>query len=536
MNHKKVNKIKRLRLICSAVLIASASLSSLTFAQQPVPQAPTFEIKRFDLTGNTLLSSERIQRIIAPYLGPKRTLADVQRAQAAIDDAYRDIGYAAVQVTLPEQNITTGVIQFRILQPKIGKVILDGNKQFNDANVRASLPSIREGQVPNSSDIARNLQITGEHPTKRTTVLLRTADDPERVDVNVKVDEERPWRFVFSLDNTGNSDTGYLRSGIGFQHTNLFNRDHTGSFQYITSPSNPSRVSIFGAGYHVPLYGLNSSVDVFAGYSDVNSGVVQGLFNVAGKGTIFGAKWNYYLPKLGSIDQKMSLGIDYRAFRNNVTIGGVGLVPDITIHPVSLAYQGTYRDSRSELGFNVSAASNISGGNDGTSADFARSRANATSNYTIYRTGVNYQTTIAGDWQVRAAGQGQYSRDALVAGEQFGLGGPDSLRGYLIRELSNDRGVSSQLEFYTPELASAMKLQTAFRMRVLAFYEYGQLWRNKALPGEITNRSISDAGLGIRLNYGKTLSLRFDVAHILHDAGTRQRGDNRIAAGLALVF
>ena len=116
--------------------------------------------------------------------------------------------------------------------------------------------------------------MTGEHPIKKTTILLRTAEKLDTVDVNVKVDDERPWRVVTTLDNTGNSDTGYLRAGIGFQHTNLFNRDHTISMQYITSPSHPNKVSIYGLGYNAPVYSLNSSFDFFAGYSDVNSGVV----------------------------------------------------------------------------------------------------------------------------------------------------------------------------------------------------------------------------------------------------------------------
>jgi hemolysin activation/secretion protein len=508
-------------------------------AQQPVQQvgaSPTFEIKRYELSGNTLLSSDRIQTIIAPYTGPQRMLADVQRAQAAIEEAYRDMGYGTVQVMLPEQNVTSGVIQFRILQPKVGKVILDGNKHFNNENVRSSLPTIQEGQIPNSRDIARNLQITGEHPVKKTTVLLRASENPEIVDVNVKVDDDRTWRVVGVLDNTGTSETGYLRAGIGFQHSNLFNRDHALSVQYITSPTNLDDVSIYGIGYRAPLYKLNSSFDFFGGYSNVNSGVVQGLFNVAGSGHIYGARWNYYLPKFGSLDQKLTFGIDYRAYHNEVTVAGAGLVPDITIHPVSLTYAGTYRDSASELNFNLSVSTNIPGGNDGKAADFTATRLLATDRYVIYRAGVGYQTTFAKDWQARAALSGQYTQDALVPGEQFGLGGPESLRGFLVREIANDKGVSGQFELYTPELASKLSLPDRFRMRMVGFYEYGQLWRNLALPGETTNQSISDVGLGLRLNYGKSVSLRFDVANILVGAGTRQRGDNRISAGLALVY
>ena len=351
-----------------------------------------------------------------------------------------------------------------------------------------------------------------------------------------KVEDAKPWRAVVTLDNTGTGDTGYLRSGIGFQHSNLFNRDHTLSAQIITSPTHVSKVGIFGVGYHAPYYRLNSSVDVYAGYSDVNSGTVQGLFNVAGSGTMFGGRWNYYLPKLGTADQKISFGMDYRAFHNDVTLAGVGLVPDITVRPVSIIYAGTVKGAASEVNYSAGFSTNIPGGNDGKAADFARSRFNANENYKIFRYSISVLAGFAKDWQARAAVNGQYTNDALVSGEQFGLGGPESLRGYLVREISNDKGTGGQFELITPEFARGVGLPDGFRLRAVGFYDAGTVSRNHPLPGEVTRRTASDVGLGVRLNYGKLLSLRLDVAHVLRDGGTRQSGDNRVSAGMALVF
>jgi hemolysin activation/secretion protein len=516
------------------------SLPFALYAQgNPTPALaaePRFDVQRYDVTGNTLLSQERIDRVLAPYTGKQRQLADVRRAQEDLTAAYRDLGYGTVQVLLPEQNINAGVIRLRVLQPKVGRVALGGNKHFDNENIRRSLPTLKEGEVPNAGALARNLQITGEHPIKRTTLLMRTAENPETVDVNVKIEDEKPWRFVATLDNTGNGDTGYLRSGIGFQHTNLFNRDHVFSAQYVTSPTHASKVSIFGVGYHAPYYRLNSSLDLFAGYSDVNSGTVQGLFNVAGSGTILGARWNYYLPKWGTADQKLSFGLDYRAYHNDVTIGGVGLVPDITVRPVSLTYSGSVKGASSEAHYSAGFSTNVPGGNDGKAADFARSRFNASENYKIFRYSASVLAGFAKEWQVRAALNGQYTNDALVSGEQFGLGGPESVRGYLVRELSNDKGVSAQFELFTPELARKAGLPEGVRLRAVGFYDIGTLSRNHALPGEVSSQTISDVGIGVRMHYGKLLSLRLDLAHVLRDGGTRQAGDNRVTAGLVLVF
>lgn len=506
-------------------------------AQDAVVPAPKFAIERFEVSGDTLLGADKVQSLVAPFTGKQKDFGDVQRALEALEGAYRELGYAVIQVQLPEQDITRGVVRFNIKQPKIGKVVVEGNEHFSTENVRRSLPTVKEGATPNSNEIARNLQIAGEHPIKQTSVLLRSGAGEDLVDVNVRVNDDRPWRLVATLDNSGTADTGYKRLGLGFQHTNLFDRDHTLSLQYITSPSNLDQVSIYGFGYHIPYYRLNSSLDLYAGYSDVDSGTVGNLFTVSGKGTIYGARWNYYLPKAGDIDHKVYFGLDYRAFQNNVALGGVGgFVPDITIHPVSVGYSGIKRMTASEWSFNASLSQNFAGGNDGTDADFARTRINAKGNYTILRAGTSFSHAFRNEWQGRVAITAQYTENSLVPGEQFGIGGEGTVRGYLPREAANDRGYASQLELYTPNLAGQMGLGDKWRTRLVGFYDFGAVSRNNALPGELQGKYLASTGIGMRLSYGKSVSLRLDLAQILKAHGTRQSDQQRVVAGLVLIY
>jgi len=48
--------------------------------------------------------------------------------------------------------------------------------------------------------------------------------------------------------------------------------------------------------------------------------------------------------------------------------------------------------------------------------------------------------------------------------------------------------------------------------------------------------SIESLGLGVRMSYGKTVSVRFDVAQILQPTANRNTSDRRISAALALIF
>jgi hemolysin activation/secretion protein len=529
--------------IFASLLIATglATSSPSLFAQQEVAPSPRFDINRFEVTGNSILPAADVERLVAPFTGKNKDFADIQHALESLEQAYRDRGFGVVQVLLPEQDITRGVVQFRVLQPHIGKVTIEGNTNFDNANVLRSLPSIKEGETPNSRDIARNLQLTAEHPVKQTNVLLRSGESEDVVDVNVKVTDDKPWRVFLTLDNTGTGDTGYFRSGVGYQNTNLFNRDHTLTAQYVTSPTNVNKVSIYGLGYRIPFYDLNSSLDIIAGYSDVNSGVVQGLFNVAGSGTIGAVRWNTALPKWGELEQKVAFGLDYRAFANQVVPQGTtqNLTPDITIHPASITYSGLKRMTAADLSFYAGVSHNIAGGADGNETDWRNgiiARQAVTDDYTILRYGFTYARQFRNEWQMRFAMNGQYTSNALVPGEQFGLGGPDSVRGYQLREVANDRGYSLQSELYTPDFARKVGLSDTYRARALAFYDWGAVQRNKAVAGDIIRDSIASWGLGLRIAYGKRVNLRFDLAQILQGTTSRETSSQRLTGALAVVF
>jgi len=71
---------------------------------------------------------------------------------------------------------------------------------------------------------------------------------------------------------------------------------------------------------------------------------------------------------------------------------------------------------------------------------------------------------------------------------------------------------------------------------VLGFYDFGNVRNNNPLPGELVSQSLASTGLGLRLSYGKSLILRFDVAQILKAYGTRETDDQRVAASLALIY
>lgn len=529
------------RTLCGVLVACALGSGAPAWAASPQEDAEPlrFEIRRYVLEGNTLLPADRVERLLAPHRGRDRDFGDIQRALEALTEAYRGIGYGIVQVTLPEQNITQGEIRFVIVEPRLGKVVVEGNKTFGEANVRRSVPALREGEPPNSRAMSRSLQIANENPAKQTQVTLRAGEAEDRVDAVMKVADDKLWKAGATVDNTGTPATGRWRVGASYQFANLFDRDHVLTAQYITSPGHLSDVRVYGLGYRIPLYGQGSSIDVVGGYSDVNSGTLQNLFNVSGRGTIFGLRYNQYLPRIGDYEHRIVYGLDYRAYQNRVgQVGGTGgsVVPDITVHPVSAYYAGQWRPAGSELSFYLYAAQNVfANGNDASASNFEASRAGAKAAYRLYRYNVNYAYALPKDFQVRATLFGQETRDLLVSGEQFGIGGADNVRGFDEREIVNDRGRRVSLELTSPDLAAAFDFKS-FRARAGLFYDWGTVRRQQPQPGESASETIASAGFGLRVSAANRFSMRLDMANVLQAGGAQQRGDWKIHAAFAASF
>jgi hemolysin activation/secretion protein len=206
------------------------------------------------------------------------------------------------------------------------------------------------------------------------------------------------------------------------------------------------------------------------------------------------------------------------------------------VRPISLGYAGLKRMSASEWTFNAAVSRNIPGGNDGEAADFQATRFGADPNYTLLRYGMSFSHAFRNEWQGRIAFIGQYTKDLLVPGEQFGIGGADTVRGYLPREAANDRGYATQLEIYTPNLSANVGLSDKWRSRLVGFYDFGEVTRNDPLPGESAGQYLASTGVGLRLAFGKMVSLRMDLAQILKAYGTRETSDQRVNASIAIIY
>ncbi|MFM0264040.1 ShlB/FhaC/HecB family hemolysin secretion/activation protein [Paraburkholderia sediminicola] len=517
-----------------------------------------FTITRFEVEGNSLLPADEVQRLLQPMSGPHRVYGDIQHALEALENAYRKAGYTAVQVYVPEQELTSGVVRLQVTENRIGKITVTGNQHFSKKNVLAGLPQLQSGQSPNLRAISESVQLSNDNPAKQVGVTLESGSEPGTVDAEVKVVDDNPLHIFATIDNTGAASTGRWRTGVAIQDANLFGLDQVGTLAYTTSPDSPGgvRVNVYSVGYRIPLYSLGDNLDFFYGKSSINtpssSPTLGGLLGLTGKGDIYGFRWNHFFARRGETTSKLIFGFDYKKIDSTCNVNGVqlstaGPTPPVascvpyTTMPFSLTYSSQTLGVGQSIDYDIGLSRNVGTGSQYTNTDGRTDRysyltpgsRDTVDGFMILRGDASIIRSFANDWQWRVASSMQATRNPLVSSEQFGLVGIYAVRGFTERAVTADSGVFTNAEIYTPPLVSKGNL------RLLAFFDFGYGHNSHVGSSGIpANLNVSSMGVGARYVFGRNVNVRFDVARV--DAAgnslTEKRGDFHADVSASLGF
>lgn len=518
-----------------ATMLAATVVLALGSLHPASAQDAGFDIVRFQIEGNSILPAEKAQELVAPYVGRKKVYGDVQKALEALENEFRRLGYGTVQVYVPEQELTTGVVRLQVSEGVVGKVTITGNKYFDNDNIRAALPDLKEGAAPNMRQLSENVQLSNENPAKQVEVTLGTSEQEGKVDVRVEVKEEDPTRLYVTLDNTGTKATGKHRIGVSYQNANVGNRDQVVTLAYTTAVDAPSgvKVDIFSVGYRLPLYAIGDSIDVIYGNSSTNTPASVlapgGTLALNGKGEIIGLRYNHIFPRKGEYTSKLVLGFDYKYMNSRCNTNGVptpidppgvtGSCTPYTLRPISATYSGVWQQPGQAVDYNLGFIHHLFPmgsryvGPAGTDRYSFVTGRQTTDTFTAWRAGGSYSRALPGDWLARAAVSGQYANNPLPPGEQLGLTGNTTVRGFLERAVAVDRGYVANLEVYTPDYAGTMGLDGS--LKGLVFYDWASGNNLAALATGFARANVASAGVGLRYSLKKDISARLDVARVM---------------------
>jgi hemolysin activation/secretion protein len=511
-------------------LIGILNFCLITFSYAKAPPKISFLIKTFSVEGSVPLSTQKIETLLTPYQNKVYNLEELQQVSHVLEEAIRAEGYSFYRVILPPQTLTDSKITLKVLSFSLNKIEIKGGHYFDRDNILASLPELKIGEPPNITKINDAIKMSNAHPFKDVNVIFKQNETaPNTIDAKITVAEQRPYQAFLSMNNTGTKRTGDFRFTAALQHGNLWNLDHQLNVSYTTSPNHLKAVKQYGFNYRLPVYATKGWLRAYYAFSDVNNGIIANDFSVTGSGEMYGLHYQHYFPQVGRYQHRAELGIDNRFFINDVTFLETPIGNSVRAVPVSFLYHGEYPWEYINLDFHLQWSGNTGLGGHNNQASYQKSRLNADKNWHVLRYGINLSTSFE-QWLVNVHFTGQYSGQTLISGEQFGLGGSRSIRGYSERETSADSGSILTLELSTPRWYGAS---------LLGFYEIGQGRQHTILANEAKSWTLSSIGLGLRWQWKNHIFTTVDFAQALDEGITpngTHSGTNRIHANLVFRY
>ncbi|MDI1246292.1 MAG: ShlB/FhaC/HecB family hemolysin secretion/activation protein [Rhodoferax sp.] len=511
------------------VVFLAALLSQSAWSQTQPPE-PTLDVTRYVVEGDSPLTAEETTLLLAPFIGEKRKLSDIEAAAGALESAMRERGFSFHRMFVPVQKPVAGEIRLQVIGIKVSHVEVTGNEHFSSDNIRRSLSNLVEGEVPEVRTLGRDITAGNNNPAKQVTVTFKESAEAGKVDAVVRVKDSPVLVFFAGMSGNQalsdrNTDQNTYRITGGVQHANLFDRDHVATLSYTTDPRNTSDVSLFGAYYQVPFYGTGINLSAYYTQSDISSGTVQqgaGVFEVSGSGKFLGVRLARALPRINTLQQTVALALDDRLFVNKTTFNGATIQPDVGSRVLSLQYLFRNEPTWGEIAGGIEYLANLSGGANNNEADHAAN--GGTKDWNAWRFSLELSKETSA-WSYTGRLKGQYADQALISGEQFGLGGTNSVRGFADRVVSGERGYQWNLEAKGPNLGG-------LQLRPVIFADGGTV--HARLTG--ISETISSAGVGLRFAH-RNLQVAADIARVIDSESTQTGGNpSRLHLGLSYRF
>lgn len=501
-----------------------------SIAPSATPEVLTFDVFEFQVDGNSVLTNAAIEKTVYPFMGEQKTIEDVEQARSALEKAYQDAGYLTVSVSIPQQEVNAGLVKLLVTEGAVERLKVVDSQYNTHTEIKARAGEFAEGKVPHFPTAQKELATLNRNQNRQVNPVLRPGQTPGKVEVDLKVQDKLPLHGNLELNDRYAPNTTKLRLNAGLRYENLWQKDHSLGVNVQVSPEDTSEVKVFSGTYIIPR--LNG--DYFAAYavvSDSNIAAV-GDINVVGNGYIAGARYIHPLPLLEGYYHSLTLGADYKIFKESLTLQGAdtNINTPISYFATSLGYDATAQSSlgQTQASLVLNMAPRLLGN---TSKEFDAKRDGAGANYIFIRSDVKQLYTHPSGWAVQGKLAWQLASQPLISTEQLTAGGLDSVRGYLESSRLGDSGFSGSVELRTPSINKYVK-EYRFAEFIKELYAFtfidGGYVKIRNAAGLEPSYELYSAGFGARLKTHSGAFAYVDYAKAFNDAPEVDSGDYRL--------
>ena len=488
-------------------------------------------VKKFRVAGNTILTADEVRAALEPYAGKSLTLKEIKAAARKLRAAYRSRGYVMAHAYIPPQEFQQDTVEIRVQEGRYGKVKAEGNRHYSDAFLRRFFAPARRTGILYQPTLQRALLVMNQNLDLRVQSVLEARKDGA-IDVTLKVKDSTPIHAIADYDNFGVRLVGTNRAGAGVIAGNAIWQGDVLALK-VTRPFNVDKSdNFYFANYSVPVGDRGNRLEASYAKAKTFVGAELAALGIEGAANIYTFRGTVVDQITLDANTSWYAEVALKDIKNTALNGGLEVSND-QVRTMAFGHRGTtYSDKgRTQIAHVVQGIVGLGkalGGSElgdptsrqGSSNDFSRGTAEIVA---IHR--VSSKGFVLGRFV------GQLATDGLMVPEQFALGGPDSVRGFQQGEFLGDDGYAASAEYrhtvYQSRLSS---------VQVLAFVDHGAAHLRKPFGTEAADKDLTGAGLGMRGQFGRTVSVRADLGQALEPGRNLDGDKTKLAVQVATRF
>lgn len=472
-----------------------------------------FEISRIVFEGNTVVTTPELEALARPYENRPVTIPELKGLTRAIKALYQKRGYLLARAAIPPQKLRPGgQVRVHVSEGRFGRVEVEGNRHYATRFIRRFFGRAMRGGLVEEARTQRSLILMGELPDLSVRSLFLPGSEPGTSDVSLRVHDRQPFHFGVDYNNFGSPLVGRNRAGLALWTGNLLAQGDELTARYtelFPSESDP----LLQAGYSIPVGTDGNRVTYsFARAVTAVSGDLAEL-DIRGAAEIHALTWQRPLVRELARAVNVSGGLVFKTVENFVL--GTTRVSKDDLRMLTFGLDTNVVADRTRTLASVQMTQGLGewfAGN--PQGDAESSRAGSGNEFARWNVELFHVRDLGRGRFFIGRFSGQVASDPMAVSEQFALGGPDSVRGYIQSDFLGDNGYTTALEYRENLYTSPNR---KLNVQGAVFLDHGDANLRRPQLGEVEQRSFTGAGAGLRAGIGRTSSVRVDVGFPLTD-------------------
>ena len=343
-------------------IVPRPAQKNAALAAKPLPK---LDITTYHIDGNTVLPP-RDFGVLSNYTGTNVTFPELREGLGKLQLRYRELGFPTINVSLPQQKLTNGVVHVKVIEGRLSDIVVSGNRYFSSNNVRRALPSLATNILLNTKWFQPELDQANANRDRQIYPVISPGFEPGTTMLELKVKDQLPLHGRVEVNDKSSPGTPLLRLDTAIQFGNLWQREQQIGFDY--KPDNSVHgfydlplVTSYSAFYRIPFGGGHSQreeleqkpanfgfdevshqfilpppsghpdLTLYAARSASGTPVRYGPLQVIFTNTLanigsqsgqqsftfnnnLGAKFNFPLAEFAGIRSSFSLGVDFKSY------------------------------------------------------------------------------------------------------------------------------------------------------------------------------------------------------------------------------